>query len=330
MLPAITIRGRVVDASGKPIPAATGHAMIQLERMGVTVTGEVTTGKDGLYEVKTVPADNVYDITMTAKGYGEVRTTVDVGDNQNGVCTAPDITLAVADKSVAGIVVDKDGKAVANAYVSANGDGQKHNQVFTDKDGKFTIDALVEGQVNVNAGLQGGNAYGYVTARAGNQDLKIVLRDQGTSEEVAQPQEPAPLVGKPLPDLKALGSGTAWIAATDQAKDKVILVLWYDSAQRPSRHALSALTEKLPMLRKKNAAVFVVDISGQKPDDAATSQPDPAFPTTWVTEKTEDTRAAWGVKALPWLILTDKEHVVRAEGFSVDELDAKVAEVLAQ
>ena len=33
---------------------------------------------------------------------------------------------------------------------------------------------------------------------------------------------------------------------------------------------------------------------------------------------------SWGVRAQPWLILTDKEHVVRAEGFSVDELDDKI------
>jgi len=29
-------------------------------------------------------------------------------------------------------------------------------------------------------------------------------------------------------------------------------------------------------------------------------------------------------KSLPWLILTDKEHVVRAEGFSVSELGDKI------
>jgi hypothetical protein len=36
------------------------------------------------------------------------------------------------------------------------------------------------------------------------------------------------------------------------------------------------------------------------------------------------TKSVWGVGALPWLILTDKGHVVRAEGFSVDELEARI------
>ncbi len=38
----------------------------------------------------------------------------------------------------------------------------------------------------------------------------------------------------------------------------------------------------------------------------------------------EQQRSAWGVKALPWLVLTDKDHVVRAEGFAIDELEAKL------
>ena len=38
----------------------------------------------------------------------------------------------------------------------------------------------------------------------------------------------------------------------------------------------------------------------------------------------EKTRFTSGVKALPWLILTDKEHSVQAEGFSINELDGKI------
>jgi len=33
------------------------------------------------------------------------------------------------------------------------------------------------------------------------------------------------------------------------------------------------------------------------------------------------------VKSLPWLILTDKEHIVIAEGFGLDELDEKIKEI---
>jgi len=44
--------------------------------------------------------------------------------------------------------------------------------------------------------------------------------------------------------------------------------------------------------------------------------------------KPKQTRFAWGVKSLPWLILTDKEHIVRAEGFNINELDEKITTLI--
>ncbi|HUW18688.1 MAG TPA: hypothetical protein VMW16_05245 [Sedimentisphaerales bacterium] len=41
----------------------------------------------------------------------------------------------------------------------------------------------------------------------------------------------------------------------------------------------------------------------------------------------EKTRFAWGVKSLPWLILTDREHIVRFEGFSLEELDERLEQL---
>jgi len=34
------------------------------------------------------------------------------------------------------------------------------------------------------------------------------------------------------------------------------------------------------------------------------------------------------VRLLPWLILTDKQHIVIAEGFGLDELDEKIGETV--
>ena len=38
----------------------------------------------------------------------------------------------------------------------------------------------------------------------------------------------------------------------------------------------------------------------------------------------EKTKFNWGVRALPWLILTDSEHVVRSNGFGLNELEEKI------
>jgi len=41
----------------------------------------------------------------------------------------------------------------------------------------------------------------------------------------------------------------------------------------------------------------------------------------------EEVRFNWGVKSLPWLILTDAEHIIRAEGFALNELDGRLKQL---
>ncbi len=46
-----------------------------------------------------------------------------------------------------------------------------------------------------------------------------------------------------------------------------------------------------------------------------------------ITTDIEKNRFAWGVRSLPWLILTNPEHIVRTEGFNMSELDEKISEI---
>ncbi len=43
-----------------------------------------------------------------------------------------------------------------------------------------------------------------------------------------------------------------------------------------------------------------------------------------ITADIKKTRFAWGVRSLPWLILTDKEHIVSAEGFALEEMGERI------
>jgi len=45
----------------------------------------------------------------------------------------------------------------------------------------------------------------------------------------------------------------------------------------------------------------------------------------WGDEK--KTHLTWGVRSLPWLILTDTDHIVRSEGFGFEELGEKIKEI---
>ena len=48
------------------------------------------------------------------------------------------------------------------------------------------------------------------------------------------------------------------------------------------------------------------------------------FPVSVITAVIEKAPFTWGVRSLPWLILTDRRHIVTAEGFGLDELDAQI------
>jgi len=51
-----------------------------------------------------------------------------------------------------------------------------------------------------------------------------------------------------------------------------------------------------------------------------------SFPIGMVGENSVETRQKWAVRSLPWLILTDRNHIVTAEGFSLVELGEKIKE----
>jgi len=130
------------------------------------------------------------------------------------------------------------------------------------------------------------------------------------------------LEGKPLPSLEGIH-----IDFTPQlALDKRILICFFDMQQRPSRHLLSQLVQQAGQLQEKG--VSVIAVQGAAFDENKlkewVKENGVSFPVGVVQGDEEKIRSAWGVKSLPWLILTDKEHVIQAEGLTIAELGAKL------
>ena len=46
-----------------------------------------------------------------------------------------------------------------------------------------------------------------------------------------------------------------------------------------------------------------------------------------IQDDAEKVKFTWSVKSLPWLILTDKNHIAQTEGFNLSELDEKIKEI---
>ena len=97
--------------------------------------------------------------------------------------------------------------------------------------------------------------------------------------------------------------------------------------QRPSRHLIARLAEQFEKLEAKGIVVIGIqaEIVEEKTMKEWVKRNAVPFSIGMIQIDGEETRFQWGVKSLPWLILTDKRHIVRAEGLGLDELDLKIA-----
>ena len=159
-------------------------------------------------------------------------------------------------------------------------------------------------------------------------DLKKALPDciinvQRVPSRPPRPRRiPLTLSGKPLHGLKELGIDRS------QAKidEKKILVCFFDMEQRPSRNCVMRLAKRAEELKDKGITAIIIQTS--KIDEVELNEwvkeNDIPFAVSAVQGDEEKIRFQWGVKSLPWLILTDRRHVVRAEGFAFSELSDRI------
>ena len=130
------------------------------------------------------------------------------------------------------------------------------------------------------------------------------------------------LVDKPLPDL----GGIAIDFTPAQAKDRMMLVCFFDMNQRPSRYYITQLAQQARVLEDKGVTLIAIQASqiDENEFNEWVKKSETPFPIGRMKDNEEKTRFTWGVKSLPWLILTEKNHHVSSSGFSLAELDEKI------
>jgi len=319
----VILSGKVVDVEGRGIPDADISLTFWVSQFGYGGREVTKIDAEGNYEIRPVPSGHRFSVTASAEGYGQQSIRVNTADAVDNRIELEPLVLAVANLSVSGVVVDADDKPVADARVHCYGRGQPDRQTQTDANGKFALDNICEGPIRVYANVSGKTRlYGRVEAEGGATDVKIVVSQRGSTGRHV-PKRPPSLVGRPLPELKDLQIN---ISPAD-ASNKMILVCFWDMEQRPSRNCIMRLAKQAQQLKQKGVAVVAVQAS--KVDENALNEwlkkYNISFPVGMIQGDVEKNRFNWGVRSLPWLILTDTEHVVRAEGFGIHELDEKMA-----
>jgi protocatechuate 3,4-dioxygenase beta subunit len=326
--PAVTLFGKVVDQDDKRITNAQVRVMIHGPTWGSTLRERepVRTSEEGGFEIKAIPAGHKYSFYVQAEGYGENRREeFDTTDIEGNRLDVGKLTLAIANLSVSGIVVDANDQPVAGASIYCSGDGQSNSQTQTDAEGKFTLENICAGKVRISANKRGSTRlYGSIETDGGATDVKIVISQRSTTSRY-EPRRPPSLVGRPLPDFKNLNVKLP----EGSLKGKIILVCFWDMEQRPSRHCLTQLTRQAATLKDKDVVVVAVQASkvDRKALDDYVKKYNVPFPVGMIQSNFEKARFSWGIRSLPWLILTDTNHVVRSAGFAFKELNEKLGEI---
>ncbi|MHC4474249.1 MAG: hypothetical protein ACYTEL_01305 [Planctomycetota bacterium] len=133
-------------------------------------------------------------------------------------------------------------------------------------------------------------------------------------------------VVRALPKLKQfdLDLGADW------ATEEMVLVCFWEMGQPDSEQLVAALKERQESLAEKGVAVILVEACAATRARLKSwaSRNEIAFPVGSFSERRlEELRKGWNIENLPRLVLTDRKHVITAEGFGLAELDEKIKEV---
>jgi 5-hydroxyisourate hydrolase-like protein (transthyretin family)/peroxiredoxin len=327
--PALTVKGQITDPNGAGIPAARVALCFHFTNCLSDMGAETLTDSSGYFTFDAIPpvnSDFDYRISVYAAGFGPKEYKRITIEGKPGTTTnVPSIQLTPADVSLSGIVVDANGLPAARVPIFLNGaDGsdQPRKSTATNKEGRFELKRICKGPLRLQANFRSSpGGEGMLYAQGGNQDVKIILGQEGAH----RPQ--VSLAGKPLPEMKDLGIKLSPV----DIDDKKILICFFDMEQRPSRNCMIQLTKQAEQLKNENVTVIAVQAS--KIEQEALNQwvekNNIPFPVGMVQGDTEKACFAWGVQSLPWLILTlnDSRHIVTSEGFGLGELDDKIKAV---
>ena len=287
----------------------------------------VATDLQGCYEIPAVPPEQEgfkYLISADADGYGPTeREKISPIAGSAKVVEVKTLIMQPANMSISGVVVDAKGAPSAGVPVFSEGPrgsatkGQPEGETVTDANGQFVFNRVCKGPLRLQAGYMShtGGA-GFLDAEGGDKNVKVILGQSGVHIGDAS------LVGKNLPDLKELNLDVK----IEQIKDKMILLCFWEMDQRPSRNCVQRLKGRATLLANKGVYVVLVHASEVKEQrlNEWMKKNEIDLPAARIKDNINEVRQRWAVCNLPWLILTDRKHIVAAEGFSLSELDERI------
>ncbi len=345
--PSSSIRGRVTDDAGWGIAGAKVSLALNRKRRGGRrdVHGTVhlpgtRTDAQGYYELKTlVPLRGVadhYRLTYESAELGSSGHVLDDSMKPGQAVVLPDVQMMPLDDHLSGVVLDQNSNPVPRkpVFVGSDAGGFSDSRATsTDEQGQFRVNRLPAGPVTVQVDFGRGNDAAYVYAHSGDH-VTIKLGQHFTN---FVPQDS--LVGGPLPDLRKLEIGFD----ARRIRNKKVLVVFVDYTKRASQIAISQLQRFSRELRRQNVAIVCIQVAPADEDELRQwkKQNKIPFPIDVLPGHggqaripllqqssgiMSTLRQQWGVRSLPWTILTDEHQQIVATGVNIGRVWALVYE----
>ena len=326
--PGATLSGKVVDVEGKGIAGTKLSLVFWIGNRGYDFSDIFEIDNTGRYEINAIAPGCTYSVTAIADAYGRRSARTYTGGAEDQRVELEPMILSVANLSASGIVVDEFDQPVSEVNIMISGDGQPERRVITDAKGRFVVENICSGRISIFADKRRPRRFrGRTEAQAGETDIRIVVAEiDNRGRQV--PSRPPSRLEKPLPELTGLNIELP----ADDIDGKMILVYFWDMQQRLSRNTLLRLTKRAEELKQKG--VTVVTAQAAKINENVLKkwlkENNVPFPAGMAWEDEMKTRFTWGIRYLPWLILTDKKHIVVVEGFGFSKLDEKLKQIEEQ
>ena len=238
--------------------------------------------------------------------------------NQDGTLSGKKL---IAPEGSDGMAIDNEGNIYLTARVVAvyNKNGEKIEEI-----------KVPEGPANVTFGGSDNQTL-FITARTSLYSVR--MRVKGAEQKKKYEFEELTictigaviktplLIGKPLPELEKMG-----IELPAGASERMILVCLWDMQQRPSRNYIKELAKKADDLAEEDVVVAclqVADVDDKVVNEWVKENKIP-FAIGRSTPEMGKSTFEWGVKSMPWLILTDRRHIVIKEGFALSDLNEQI------
>lgn len=186
--PGITLSGSVKDTQASPVTnAAIELRFLSGDSLPKVVEEPLTVNAHGLFSIPALPQGREYFIwKVNAKGFGSAYGHVEAKNTKTNRYEFPPLVLKLANRRLAGRVVDNHGEPLPVARVSFAGTGQPQDSgTNTDSQGNFAFDGVCDGPLTISASyldpkdsdifmsLGGGGT----NVHAGDTNILIQLRD---------------------------------------------------------------------------------------------------------------------------------------------------------